>query len=363
MKKLVQIYLFLNLFLNNNNILCSQQINHKAIKEITEIIDNNSLNKIQYNKINDLILKQISAVDDYSLFLNKEEYNEIQSQLSDEFVGIGMMIKKGLKNIEVVDVVESSPAKRAGVKKGDIIIEAEGEEVNGVKNYETLIKNIKGKVGTSFNFKVLRNKNKINFSIIREKINLSSVDHEVIDDYLIVKIKYFNENTEKELRNILFNFPLENLIIDLRNNPGGFLHSVVKVANLFLNKDTDIINIIDKNSQIIYSYKAVDDIVFIYNKKIKLLTNEKTVSAAELLALTLKENGICDIYGKNTYGKSSVQEFIALESIPGSFLKLSIGRYQSPKGYIISKEGIKPDFYIKDIDKMNYKQIIKLFKN
>lgn len=310
------------------------------LPQILNFIDKKSIFKFNNKKAKDAALKAIvnSLGDEYSEYLTKKETTEWESYLNGEFSGIGISFQKNDNGeYQVTEVFKDSPAEKAGIKSGDIILKVDD------KLYETseeMSEHIRGKSGTKVELVLMRDNKKINASMTRETVKEKTVYGKVLDDgsgYIL--IKSFEEDTSKEFETELSAFEkqgVKSMIIDLRNNGGGYIDEGIKIADRLLKEGT-ITYMEDVNGKRKY-YNSDEKATKI---KYVLLVNENTASTSEILTAAIKDNKGGKIVGTKTFGKGIVQETTKFKD--GSSLKLTVLRYFSPKGNVIHKKGIEPD--------------------
>lgn len=278
--------------------------------------------------------------DKYTTYLNDKEYQDILDDLSGTYNGIGIYIKVN----EVIDVIKNSPAEKAGIMKNDIIIEIDGADVQEATadQIKELIKN-DGK--NDIDLKINRNGSILNFKISKETLVNPSISYSIIENTNIgyIAIEKFSENLGTQVKNALNELETKNinsLIIDVRDNAGGYLTSAEDVSNLFL-----------KNGKVIYSLEANGSKVS-YNDKtdehrdypIVVLINGGSASAAEILAAALKDSYGATLVGAKTYGKGKVQQVVSLNS--GDSVKYTSAKWLTPLGICIDGVGISPDYNV-----------------
>jgi len=285
--------------------------------------------------------------DQYSVFFDPVESKEIKTELAGSFEGIGAEIglKKGV--ITVIAPLEGTPAERAGLKSGDSILAINEQETVGISLYEAVQK-IRGRRGTNVKLLIMRDGWNLpkDFLIKRDVINLVTVYYEMKeDDIAYLRLAYFNEKTlsefEKNVRKIISSSP-KGLIIDLRNNPGGYLYSAVEVAGFWTGQR---IVVIEKgNDQLEKGHFPSRDAIF-NNLPTIILVNNGSASGSEILAGALQDYGLAKILGEKTFGKGTVQELIELKD--GSMIKITVAQWLTPNQREIEERGIQPDIELK----------------
>lgn len=281
--------------------------------------------------------------DEYSEYFSKEEWEEFQADALGNYVGIGIyMSTDEAGNVIVLEPIKGTPAEKAGLKEGDIIVEVNGENMLGLDTAEVANK-IKGEEGTTVKVKVYRNDEYIEKEIIRQSIKIYHVEYEMKENNVgYIQLVTFDEGCADEFKNAIKDLNRQGakkLIVDVRSNTGGLVDEALQIADIFCDKDEVLLVTEDSNSEKEYIRDELDSIYRF--EQIVVLTNEYTASASEILAGILKENCEAILVGKNTFGKGVIQTVFQLND--GSALKLTIEEYFTPNENKINKEGIKPD--------------------
>lgn len=286
-----------------------------------------------------------SLQDPYTIYMTKEEYESYNEHNSGEYVGIGVHIGIKDNKVEVVKPMENSPAKKAGIKPEDIIVEIDGQEIKG--DIEKASKLIKGKKGEAVNLVIESkdSKEKKNVKVIRDEIKTEDVIVEMLSNNIgYIQITGFNEGVTEKLKkgiNSLKEKEMKGLILDLRGNPGGYLHEAIGVASQFIKKGETITYTINK-----YDKKEVKESKGGVAEGIPLVTliDGGSASASEVVTGALRDYKVATIVGENSFGKGIVQA--PIEFSDGSALKVTISKYYTPNGENIHKKGIKPDIVV-----------------
>lgn len=283
--------------------------------------------------------------DPYSSYLNSDETNSLNEELEGEFVGIGVSITTSINNeIYIVEVFEDGPAEKAGFKVGDIIKKVDGKSVDE-EGAENISSYIRGKAGTEVDIEILRDSESITLTAVRGVVEISSVSHHVISNSEIgyIGISVFADNTPKQFKDAmddLIKLGVESVIIDLRNNYGGYLSSSEDIASMFLDKD-DVIYQLDTKGKI---DKVLDKKESIYEINAVVLINGSSASASEILAASLSENLDYKLVGEKSYGKGTVQKAKSLSS--GAMIKYTVQEWYTPKGNVVNEVGLMPDYEV-----------------
>lgn len=313
------------------------------------------LNDIDYGKMGDIIYKaMVSGLDDkYAAYYTKDEYKDISEKTKGEFCGIGAYISQGKNDnyLKVAGVVKGGPAEKAGIKKGDIIVEVDGENIQG-KDSSYAVSKMKGKKGTNVSISVMRkgNKKPITFNIKREVIHDNTVSYKMLDNNIgYISVSAFETVTKKQFKSAVDCLEKKNekgLIIDLRDNGGGLLDTALDMLDHILPKKL-VVYTKDKNG-VAEEYYTKDD------KEIKIpiviLVNGNSASASEVFCGALRDYGKAKLLGTKTFGKGIVQSSFAFRD--GTGLKFTTSKYYTPKGINIHGTGFEPDIKVKSNGKM-----------
>ena len=313
------------------------------------------LNDIDYGKMGDIIYKaMVSGLDDkYAAYYTKDEYKDISEKTKGEFCGIGAYISQGKNDnsLKVAGVVKGGPAEKAGIKKGDIIVEVDGENIQG-KDSSYAVSKMKGKKGTNVSISVVRkgNKKPITFNIKREVIHDNTVSYKMLDNNIgYISVSAFETVTKKQFKSAVDCLEKKNekgLIIDLRDNGGGLLDTALDMLDHILPKKL-VVYTKDKNG-VAEEYYTKDD------KEIKIpiviLVNGNSASASEVFCGALRDYGKAKLLGTKTFGKGIVQSSFAFRD--GTGLKFTTSKYYTPKGINIHGTGFEPDIKVKSNGKM-----------
>ena len=280
--------------------------------------------------------------DPYTNYLTKEDYESLMIMTTGQLQGIGVTVTSNNNFVEIVSTVKESPAHKAGLKSGDLIIKVDGTEYDGSQLQEAATA-LRGETGTKVLVTYLRDEKVREVEIIRAEIELESVTSKMLDDQIgYIDIKSFESNTgsdfEKELRGLEMK-GAKGLIIDLRDNGGGIVESGVEIADLLL--DEGIIAYTEDYKKDRTYYKSV-------HGKTKLpyvlLVNQGTASTSEILVAGVKYHKGGPVVGEKTYGKGVIQTVLGVT--PEDYMRITIMEYFSPDGNAIHKQGIQPDYTV-----------------
>lgn len=289
-----------------------------------------------------------SLQDPYSSFFDPAEAKKFEEDLSGSFGGIGAEI--GIRNnaLTVISPLKGNPAEAAGIKAGDRILEINSTSTADM-DVDRAVTLIRGKPGTEITLKVFREgwKDTKDFTFKRAIISLPTLDWEIKDGNIgYIKIHSFNPkavNLLREAADDLISKNIKGLVVDVRNNPGGYLDSAVQIAGYFMEPGEPVVKELErgKDPQILYSFGRP---VFVSIPTVALV-NEGSASASEILVGALRDNRGIKLVGQKTFGKGSVQEVEELSD--GSTLKVTIAEWVTPKDVKIHKKGLTPDYEVK----------------
>lgn len=289
------------------------------------------------------------SLDAYSQFLTPDDYKNLLVETEGKFGGLGIeiTIRNGL--LTIISPIEDTPAWRAGIEAGDIIIKIDGELTKEI-TLNGAVKKLRGEPNTEVTITVLREKSRKveDVTIVRDIIKIKDIKRpSILEDGIgYVKIGEFRESTSKDLSKalkVLEDEGLKALIIDVRNNPGGLLNSAIDISSKFLAEGMTVVST-DSRTEEKRIYKSGP-----FGKKyldipIIVLVNKGSASGSEILAAALRENNRAILLGETTFGKGSVQTILPLSD--GSALRLTTSKYYTPNGENIHDKGIKPDIEI-----------------
>jgi carboxyl-terminal processing protease len=285
----------------------------------------------------------VEALDDpYTAYLDATAYELNQRDLEGKFEGIGAHVAAQDGQVVIIAPIAGSPAEKAGIRAGDVILEVDGQSIAGMSLVEVVLI-VQGPRGTTVTLSVLHEGETEPevIEIVRAEIEMPSVRFEMMDDIAYINITNFSERTAEELSPVLeeVNRQASGIILDLRSNPGGLLSTVVAVTSFFL-KEGVVLDVVDNegNSS---AYKVEPGRVAT-DLPVVVLVNEYSASGSEVLAGALQDYGRAVIAGKKTYGKGSANQMFGLED--GSALYITYARWLTPKGRLIEGEGLPPDY-------------------
>ena len=307
--------------------------------------------------------------DPYTAFFPPVESKIFKSDIAGNFEGVGMEI--GLRNdiLTVIAPLKGSPALRAGIKSGDLILEIDGTTTRSIRVDEAVDK-IRGPKGTTVNLLVLHKSDTdpVKISVTRDTIDLPTLDTEVkttsAGKVFVIRLYSFSATSPALFRNALQEFvdtKTDKLIIDLRGNPGGYLEASVDMASWFLPEGKVVVSEYYGASKDEEVHRSRGYDIFTEDLKLVVLVDGGSASASEILAGALSEHGRAKLVGEKTFGKGSVQELINVTD--ATALKVTVARWLTPNGNSISEKGIVPDFVVpitkEDVEKQRDPQMDK----
>lgn len=282
--------------------------------------------------------------DQYTEFMTPTEYSNFLKKIREEqYGGIGIRISKVDKNapLLIVEVFDSSPAKEAGLKRGDKIVKVDGEDIVNT-DLKIIADKITGKENTTVKISVERESKILEFEVTRKRIQVKVVHYRMLGDNIgYIKIDSFKDELDNEFRNAYKDLEkkgMKALVLDMRNNPGGLVISAQELCGAFLTRDSLVSQFRHRNNEQRKIYSIGRQIVFV---PVALLVNKHSASSAEIVSAALKDHGAATLIGTTTRGKGSVQRTNEMEG--GSALKMTIEKIFSPNGIGINKTGIQPD--------------------
>ena len=320
-----------------------------TLQRYKEIIDKYYLGDVDEEKLKEGAIKgYIEGLGDpYTEYISADEMEDYLSDTMGNFVGIGIYMVKNTEKgkIQVLAPIKGSPAEKAGIQAGDLILTVDGVDYSA--DEMTIASNkIKGEEGTTVTIEVLRGTETKKYELKREKVKVNQVEGKVLSNNIgYINFTSFDETTADDFKakfEELNKQGIKSLIIDLRNNGGGIVDQALQIADYVADKDSVLLYEVDKNNKETVKKAKTDPII---NMPIIILTNENTASASEILAGALKDLGKAKTVGTTTYGKGVIQQILKLSD--GSGLKVTIEEYQTPNRNKIHKIGIAPDEEVK----------------
>lgn len=306
-----------------------------------------------YLEVNDdqltegMLKGMLETLDPYSTYLTKDEMTELFQSLNNSFEGVGMYLIEAKPYIRVHKVIPGSPAEKAGILTDDLIVSVDGETIHG-QSLEVVVAKIKGPAGTQVKLGVQRpgKTGELSFILIRQRITIESVTSKVIDGSVgYIKLEDFGFEVEGKFRKAVSSFRnrgINDIVVDLRGNPGGYLDAAVDIADTLLPIGSKIVTVDYR--------READDTEYAkrmgFEGDIAVLIDGKSASASEVLTAALIGRENVRVFGETSYGKGLVQEVRRLST--GDGVKLTIAEYYGPSGLKIQGVGITPDVEVID---------------
>ena len=344
---LIYIFLIQNVYSIENEIYKKIDLFGEVLEKINkEYVDEINQSESMDSAINGLL----QSLDPYSAYMSPEIFNEMQTETSGEFGGLGIEVSMESGVVKVISPIDDTPASRAGIKAGDYIVKIDDTQVQG-KSLSEAVDLMRGPVGSGIELTVRRRgeKKALTFTIIREIIEIKSVKADTLEKNIgYIRLTSFNENSakqiEKEIKKLENNKEIKSYILDLRNNPGGLLSQAIKISDFFLDKGEIVSTKSRKPSENRKWFANQGDLT--NGKSIIVLINYGSASASEIVAGALKDHKRAILLGENSYGKGSVQSIIPLKN--EGAIRLTVAKYYLPSGKSISEVGVSPDIEIEE---------------
>jgi len=354
--KTVQIYLivFFTQFLFLKQINSAEIDIYKKIDLFGEVLE--KINKEYVDEINQsesmdsAINGLLQSLDPYSAYMSPEIFQEMQTETSGEFGGLGIEVSMEAGVVKVISPIDDTPASKAGIKAGDYIVKINDIQVQG-KSLSEAVDLMRGPVGSDIELTVRRRgvKKALIFNITREIIEVQSVKSDLLDNNIgYIRLTSFNDNSsqqiKKQIKKLKKNENLKAFILDLRNNPGGLLSQAIKISDFFLENGEIVSTKSRKKSENRKWFAKKGDITD--GKTLMVLINYGSASASEIVAGALKDHKRAIILGESSYGKGSVQSIIPLNN--KGAIRLTVAKYYLPSGDSISEVGVRPDIEVNE---------------
>ena len=292
----------------------------------------------------------LQSLDPYSSYMSPEIFQEMQTETSGEFGGLGIEVSMEAGVVKVITPIDDTPASKAGIKAGDYIVKIDNVQVQG-KSLSEAVDLMRGLVGTDIELTVRRRgvKKALTFTITREIIEVKSVKSDILENNIgYIRLTSFNDNSsnqiKKQIKKLKENKNLKAFILDLRNNPGGLLSQAIKISDFFLENGEIVSTKSRKKSENRKWFAKKGDITG--GKTLVVLINYGSASASEIVAGALKDHKRAIILGENSYGKGSVQSIIPLKN--KGAIRLTVAKYYLPSGKSISEVGVRPDIEVNE---------------
>ena len=351
MIKISSIILFILILLSQKSFSDNTKLYKKIdlFSEVLEKINNEYVDEVDQSKNMDAAINGLlQSLDPYSAYMSPETFENMQTETSGEFGGLGIEVGMEAGVVKVISPIDNTPASKAGIKAGDYIVKIEDIQVQG-KSLMEAVNLMRGSVGSNIKLTVRRKgvKKAIIFDIKREIIQIQSVKSKLIDENIgYIRLTSFNENSSQQIKkkiNFLNkNKKLKAYILDLRNNPGGLLSQAIKISDFFLENGEIVSTKSRKVSENSKWFAQKGDMI--NGKILVVLINYGSASASEIVAGALKDHKRAILIGENSYGKGSVQSIIPLKN--KGAIRLTISKYYLPSGKSISEVGVTPDIEV-----------------
>ena len=351
--KIIIIFLFSFLILNKSFAETEKNIYEKIdlFSEVLNKIDKEYVESVNQSDAMDAAINGVlQSLDPYSAYMSPEVFNDMQTETSGKFGGLGIEVGMEHGVVKVISPIDNSPASRVGVKAGDYIVKINDIQVQG-KSLTEAVEIMRGPVGSDIKITVRRRgvKKAIIFKITREIIKIQSVKSKYIDKSVgYLRLTSFNENSGDQIKDKIIEFnkkkDIKGYILDLRNNPGGLLSQAIKIADFFLENGEIVSTKSRKISENRRWFAKKGDLI--KGKTLIVLINEGSASASEIVAGALKDHKRAILVGENSYGKGSVQSIIPLKN--KGAIRLTISKYYLPSGKSISEVGVTPDIEVEE---------------
>jgi carboxyl-terminal processing protease len=350
---LISIFFLNSLFLSNFTSANENDIYKKIdlFGEVLEKINEEYVDEInQSDSMDSAINGLLQSLDPYSAYMPPEVFNEMQTETSGEFGGLGIEVSMEAGVVKVISPIDDTPASRAGIKAGDYIVKIEDTQVQG-KTLSEAVDLMRGPVGSSIELTVRRRgeKKALTFNITREIIKIQSVKADLLEkDIGYIRLTSFNENSSKQIEDKIEELEQDQdisaYILDLRNNPGGLLSQAIRISDFFLDNGEIVSTKSRQPSENRKWFAKKGDLT--KGKTLLVLINYGSASASEIVAGALKDHKRAIILGENSFGKGSVQSIIPLKN--KGAIRLTVAKYYLPSGKSISEVGVSPDIEVNE---------------
>lgn len=316
----------------------------KTFVDVFDAIKKNYVNEVSNQKLMEYAIRgMLARLDPHSEYMNNDEFEAFKQESEGEFAGIGVVLDIKAGSISVVSAIEGSPAARAGIASGDIVLQINGQNVADLTLAET-DKLLDGAVGSTITLTVQRDESIMQHNLVREIIHANSVSSFLLaPGYVSIKISQFQEDTadmlSREIESLKVKYELSGVVLDLRGNPGGYLDSAVDSADLFLDSGLIVSARGREEGQSESFHARTGDVLA--GVTMVVLVDEGSASGSEIVAGALQDNRRALIVGQTTFGKGSVQTITPLYY--GGAVKMTTARYYTPNNQSIQGRGIMPD--------------------
>jgi len=341
------LYFFLISLVSSNDEDIYKKID--LFSEVLDKIDKEYVDDVNQSQAIDAAIDGVlQSLDPYSGYMSPETFDNMQTETSGEFGGLGIEVTMEAGVIKVISPMDNTPAYEVGVKAGDYIVKINDTQVQG-KTLSEAVDLMRGPVGSNIEITVRRigEKKALIFDITREIIQITSVKSKILNEKTgYLRLTSFNENSSDQIKKKINEFKknenIENYILDLRNNPGGLLSQAIKISDFFLDNGEIVSTKSKRKFENRKWFAKKGDIID--GETLIVLINYGSASAAEIVAGSLKDHKRAILVGESTYGKGSVQSVIPLKN--NGAIRLTVSKYYLPSGKSISQVGVAPDIEV-----------------
>mgnify|MGYP003311617625 CR=1 FL=1 len=332
-----------------------------TLSRLYKYVQKNFLYEIDHNKVYEAMATALfdSLDDKYSYFVKSDKVDEYQENTFGLYGGLGFYFSKNFINYQdsedestlycnITQVFPNTPSARGGMMAGDMITAIDGESVKDMEANDCA-KLMKGEVGSDVTVTVKRGNSSFDLTLTRELIHVPTIEYCMLDNntaYILI-LEFSSDTAQKTVQALteLAEQGMQNLIIDLRDNPGGEVESALKIANLFLSSDT-LLTVSYKDSSKNVIYKATEDVFVDPSVNVVILVNGGTASCAEILSSTMRDNGRAVLVGSKTFGKGIMQ---VVSSFGDAYTSITIASFVPPSGNEIHKVGVPVDYEVESL--------------
>ncbi|MDC3087810.1 S41 family peptidase [Candidatus Pelagibacter sp.] len=351
-RSLIIFFSFFIVFVNESN--SSENEIYKKIDlfgEVLEKINKDYVDEVDQSKSMDSAINGLlQSLDPYSAYMSPEIFNEMQTETSGEFGGLGIEVSMESGVVKVISPIDDTPASKAGIKAGDYIVKIDDIQVQG-KSLSEAVDLMRGPVGSGIELTIRRRgeKKALNFNIVREIIEVQSVKSDLLEKNIgYIRLTSFNENSgdqiKKKINELENKDQVKAYILDLRNNPGGLLSQAIRISDFFLDNGEIVSTKSRKASENRKWFAKKGDLT--NGKVLIVMINYGSASASEIVAGALKDHKRAILLGENSFGKGSVQSIIPLNN--NGAIRLTVAKYYLPSGKSISEVGVSPDIEVSE---------------
>lgn len=327
-----------------------EEIGREQLENFYKVLEDIMENYVEEVDIEDLergaIKGMLEELDEHSQYLTPQEFEDFQVRTEGTFGGVGMRIEMIDDKLQVAAPLPNTPADRVGIESGDIIVEVDGEDISDY-SLRDAVDLIRGEPGTSVLITIERDGERMDFSLTREIIQLDLVESEIEDGVGYVLMNTFSTPAVSEFNSAISEFQAQNvdgIILDLRNNPGGYLGAALTVASTFVGEEDYLVHVVSQEGEENAFWSTTEPLGI----PLVVLVNEASASGSEIVAGAVQDHNRGEVVGVPTPGKASVQTLREFED--GSAYRITTAKYLTPDKRDIDKEGIMPDYIVEDPD-------------